>query len=41
MAFFLCIVYELLVGLAVATRSEQNPVIASKICTAQVMTCIS
>merc|ERR1711904_703984 len=41
MSFFLYIVYELLVGLAAATKSEENPVIASKIGTAQVMTCIS
>merc|ERR1712137_1294284 len=41
MAFFLYIVYELLVGLAAATKSEENPVIAAKIGTAQVMTCIS
>ena len=41
MAFFLYIVYELLVGLAAATASEEDPVIASKIGTAQVMTVIS
>merc|ERR1712087_399833 len=41
MCFFLCIVYELLVGLAAATRSEADPVIAGKIKTAQVMTVIS
>merc|ERR1712014_44391 len=41
MSFFLYIVYELLVGLAAATKSEENPVIAGKIGTAQVMTCIS
>merc|ERR1740123_2250504 len=41
MFFFLYIVYELLVGLAAATKSEENPIIASKIGTAQVMTCIS
>jgi len=41
MAFFLYIVYELLVGLAEATRAEDDKVIASKISTAQVMTCIS
>merc|ERR1719213_162324 len=41
MCFFLYIVYELLVGLAAATKSEENPIIASKIGTAQVMTCIS
>merc|ERR1712048_426757 len=41
MAFFLYIVYELLVGLAAATASEADPVIASKIGTARVMTVIS
>merc|ERR1712066_842664 len=41
MAFFLYIVYELLVGLAAATDSEADPVIAGKIKTAQVMTVIS
>merc|ERR1712072_556572 len=41
MAFFLYIVYELLVGLAAATASEADPVIASKIGTAQAMTVIS
>jgi len=41
MAFFLYIVYELLVGLAGATSSEADPVIASKIKVAQVMTVIS
>merc|ERR1712022_100914 len=41
MIFFLYIVYELLVGLAAATASEADPVIASKIGTAQVMTVIS
>merc|ERR1711909_32944 len=40
MAFFLYIVYELLVGLSAATASEADPVIASKIGTAQVMTVI-
>merc|ERR1711862_169385 len=40
-AFFLYIVYELLVGLSAATASEADPVIASKIGTAQVMTVIS
>merc|ERR1712190_271708 len=39
--FFLYIVYELLVGLAAATNSEADPVIAGKIRTAQVMTVIS
>merc|ERR1711915_1147098 len=41
MAFFLHIVYELLVGLACATNSETDPVIKGKIQTAQVMTVIS
>jgi len=41
MAFFLYIVYELLVGLSDATNSEADPVIAGKIRTAQVMTVIS
>merc|ERR1719322_1686029 len=41
MAFFLYIVYELLVGLAAATNSEADPVIKGKIQTAQVMTVIS
>merc|ERR1711991_1072330 len=41
MLFFLYIVYELLVGLAAATASESDPVIADKIKTAQVMTVIS
>jgi len=41
MSFFLYIVYELLVGLAAATKSEADPVIAGKIRTAQVMTVIS
>merc|ERR1711939_170688 len=41
MCFFLYIVYELLVGLAAATNSEADPVIAGKIKTAQVMTVIS
>merc|ERR1719168_79529 len=41
MAFFLYIVYELLVGLASATNSETDPVIRGKIQTAQVMTVIS
>merc|ERR1712091_482142 len=41
MAFFLYIVYELLVGLAAATASEADPVVAGKIKTAQVMTVIS
>merc|ERR1739844_476559 len=38
MTFFLYIVYELLVGLAEATSSEADPVIAKKIQVAQVMT---
>merc|ERR1712174_165680 len=38
MAFFLYIVYELLVGLSAATNMEADPVIAGKIRTAQVMT---
>merc|ERR1712014_342692 len=41
MAFFLYIVQTLLVGLAGATSSEADPVIASKIKVAQVMTVIS
>jgi len=41
MLFFLYIVFELLVGLAGATNSEADPVIAGKIKTAQVMTVIS
>jgi len=41
MVFFIYIVYELLVGLADATNSEEDPVIAGKIRTAQVMTVIS
>jgi bacteriorhodopsin len=41
MCFFLYIVYELLIGLAAATKSETDPVIAGKIRTAQVMTVIS
>jgi bacteriorhodopsin len=41
MLFFLYIVFELLVGLASATNSEADPVIAGKIKTAQVMTVIS
>jgi bacteriorhodopsin len=41
MSFFLYIVYELLVGLAEATRSESDPLIAGKIRAAQVMTVIS
>jgi len=41
MFFFLYIVYELLVGLAAATASEEDATVASKIGTAQVMTVIS
>jgi len=41
MAFFLYIVYELLVGLAAATASEADPMVSGKIRTAQVMTVIS
>merc|ERR1712061_901564 len=41
MAFFLYIVYELLVGLSAATGSEADPVIKGKIQLAQVMTVIS
>jgi len=41
MGFFLYIVYELLVGLSGATNSEADPVIRSKISTAQVVTVIS
>merc|ERR1712137_1255402 len=41
MCFFLYIVYELLVGLAAATNSETDPMIKSKIETAQIMTVIS
>merc|ERR1712118_372500 len=41
MAFFLYIVYELLIGLSAATASEQDPVIKGKIRVAQVMTVIS
>merc|ERR1712174_2912 len=40
-AFFLYIVYELLVGLSAATASEKDPNVAGKIRTAQVMTVIS
>merc|ERR1711871_1014144 len=41
MGFFLYIVYELLVGLSAATNAEADPVIRSKIQSAQVMTVIS
>merc|ERR1719163_1844824 len=41
MAFFLYIVYELLIGLSAATNSEEDPTIKGKIRVAQVMTVIS
>merc|ERR1712188_82501 len=41
MAFFLYIVFELLVGLSAATNSEEDEVIRGKIRVAQVMTVIS
>jgi len=41
MGFFCYIVYELLVGLAAATNSEQDPVVKDKIQKAQLMTVIS
>merc|ERR1711937_309582 len=41
MFFFLYIVYELLVGLAAATNTETDPVVKSKIQSAQLMTVIS
>ena len=41
MILFCCSAYELLVGLATATAQEIDPVIGSKIQTAQVMTIIS
>jgi len=41
MAFFLYIVYELLVGLAAATNSETHAVVKGKIQTAQLMTVVS
>jgi len=41
MVFFLNIVYELLVGLSDATNAETDPVVQSKIRSAQVMTVIS
>ena len=41
MTFFLYIVYELLVGLAVATNKETDPVVKGKIQTAQLMTVVS
>merc|ERR1712076_361957 len=41
MSFFLYIVYELLVGLSEATKSESDPVVSQKIAAAQLMTVIS
>merc|ERR1719510_2942373 len=41
MLFFLYIVYQLLVGLSVATNSESDPVVKSKIQVVQYMTVIS
>merc|ERR1712216_372495 len=41
MAFFLYIVYELLLGLSAATNAEEDPTIKGKIRTAQIMTVIS
>merc|ERR1712174_91259 len=41
MAFFLYIVYELLVGLSAATNSETDAAVKGKIQTAQLMTVIS
>merc|ERR1712178_384478 len=41
MAFFLYIVFELLIGLSAATNAEEDPVIKGKIQFAQVMTVIS
>jgi len=41
MMFFLYIVYELLVGLAAATNNESDPIVKSKIQSAQLMTVIS
>jgi len=41
MTFFLYIVYELLVGLAVATNKETDEVVKGKIQTAQLMTVVS
>merc|ERR1711877_48215 len=41
MAFFLYIVYELLVGLSAATNSESDEIVKGKIQTAQLMTVIS
>merc|ERR1719510_2239629 len=41
MLFFLYIVYQLLVGLSVATNSESDPAVRSKIQVVQYMTVIS
>merc|ERR1712018_839413 len=41
MAFFLNIVFELLVGLSAATNKESDPATRGKIRTAQIMTVIS
>jgi len=41
MAFFLYIVYELLLGLSAATNAEEDPTIKGKIRTAQIMTVLS
>jgi len=41
MVFFLYIVFELLVGLSAATNAEADPVVKSKIQTAQLMTVVS
>jgi bacteriorhodopsin len=41
MAFFLYIVYELLLGLSAATASEADPLVAKNIKNAQIMTVIS
>merc|ERR1712139_85910 len=41
MSFFLYIVYELLVGLSAATNTETDPVVKSKIQSAQLMTVVS
>merc|ERR1719231_1279614 len=41
MSFFLYIVYELLLGLSAATNAEADPVVKSKIQSAQLMTVIS
>merc|ERR1712127_405725 len=39
--FFVCIVYELLVGLAEATKSESDPVVRGRIEVVQFMTVVS